>query len=312
MNKFLYSNTNKRYHTLDYFYKQKFNSKVCKISLNAGFTCPNIDGTKGYNGCIYCSKSGSGEYGGNPKEDLIKQFYEIKKTMDKKWPNSKYIGYFQARTNTYAPVKILKEKYETILNLPNVVGLSIATRPDAISDECLEYLKELNKKTFLTIELGLQTIHEKTSKLINRCHDLKCFEKTLKKLQKNNIFTVVHIINGLPYETKDMMIETVKYLNKQKIDGIKIHMLSILKNTPLETYYKKNKFKILTKEEYIDITIEQLRHLNPKIVIQRLTGDPMKEELIEPQWTTKKIDILNSIDKIMAKNNIYHGDKTSE
>ena len=309
MNKFLYSNTNKRYHTLDYFYKQKFNSKVCKISLNAGFTCPNIDGTKGYNGCIYCSKSGSREYGGNPKEDLIKQFYEIKKTMDKKWPNSKYIGYFQARTNTYAPVKILKEKDETILNLPNVVGLSIATRPDAISDECLEYLKELNKKTFLTIELGLQTIHEKTSKLINRCHDLKCFEKTLKKLQKNNIFTVVHIINGLPYETKDMMIETVKYLNKQKIDGIKIHMLSILKNTPLETYYKKNKFKILTKEEYIDITIEQLRYLNPKIVIQRLTGDPMKEELIEPKWTTKKIDILNTIDKIMAKNNIYQGDK---
>ena len=312
MNKFLYSNTNKRYHTLDYFYKQKFNSKVCKISLNAGFTCPNIDGTKGYNGCIYCSKSGSGEYGGNPKEDLIKQFNEIKKTMDKKWPNSKYIGYFQARTNTYAPVKILKEKYETILNLPNVVGLSIATRPDAISDECLEYLKELNKKTFLTIELGLQTMHEKTSKLINRCHDLKCFEKTLKKLQKNNIFTVVHIINGLPHETKDMMIETVKYLNKQKIDGIKIHMLSILKDTPLETYYNKNKFKILTKEEYIDITIEQLRYLNPKIVIQRLTGDPMKEELIEPKWTTKKIDILNSIDKIMAKNNIYQGDKTSE
>ena len=312
MNKFTYSNTNKRYHTLDYFYKQKFNSKVCKISLNAGFTCPNIDGTKGYNGCIYCSKTGSGEYGGNPKEDLIKQFNEIKKTMDKKWPNSKYIGYFQARTNTYAPVKILKEKYETILKLPNVVGLSIATRPDAISDECLEYLKELNKKTFLTIELGLQTIHEKTSKLINRCHDLKCFEETLKKLQKNNIFTVVHIINGLPFETKEMMIDTVKYLNKLNIDGIKIHMLSILKNTPLETYYNKNKFHVLSKEEYIDIIVEQLRHLNPKIVIQRLTGDPMKEELIEPQWTTKKIDILNTIDKTMANNNIYQGDKTSE
>ena len=312
MNTFTYSNTNKRYHTLDYFYKQKFNTKVCKISLNAGFTCPNIDGTKGYNGCIYCSKTGSGEYAGNPKEELIKQFKEIKKIMDKKWPNSKYIGYFQARTNTYAPVEILKEKYETILNLPNVVGLSIATRPDAITDECLEYLKELNKKTFLTIELGLQTIHDKTSKLINRCHDLKCFEITLKKLQKNNIFTVVHIINGLPYETKDMMIETVKYLNKQKINGIKIHMLSILKNTPLETYYKKNKFHILSKKEYIDITIEQLRHLNPNIVIQRLTGDPMKEELIEPKWTTKKIDVLNEIDKIMAKNNIYQGDKTSD
>ena len=309
MNTFPYSNTNKRYHTLDYFYKQKFGSKVCKISLNAGFTCPNIDGTKGYNGCIYCSKIGSGEYGGNPKEDLKVQFNNIKKIMDKKWPNSKYIGYFQARTNTYAPVNILKEKYETILKLPNVVGLSIATRPDAISDECLEYLKELNKKTFLTIELGLQTIHDKTSKLINRCHDLKNFEETLKKLKENNIFTVVHIINGLPYETKEMMIETAKYLNKKDIDGIKIHMLSILKNTPLETYYKKNKFHILSEEEYIDITIEQLRHLNPKIVIQRLTGDPMMENLIEPKWTINKISTLNNIDKKMNKDNIYQGDK---
>ena len=309
MNTFPYSNTNKRYHTLNYFYKQKFGSKVCKISLNDGFTCPNIDGTKGYNGCIYCSKIGSGEYGGNPKEDLKVQFNNIKKIMDKKWPNSKYIGYFQARTNTYAPVNILKEKYETILKLPNVVGLSIATRPDAISDECLEYLKELNKKTFLTIELGLQTIHDKTSKLINRCHDLKCFEETLKKLKENNIFTVVHIINGLPYETKEMMIETAKYLNKKDIDGIKIHMLSILKNTPLETYYKKNKFHILSEEEYIDITIEQLRHLNPKIVIQRLTGDPMMENLIEPKWTINKISTLNNIDKKMNKDNIYQGDK---
>ena len=310
MNNFYYSNTNKRYHTLDYFYKQKFNSKVCKISLNAGFSCPNIDGSKGYGGCIYCSSLGSGEYGGNPKENLINQFNQIKKIMDRKWPNSKYIGYFQARTNTYAPLEILKEKYETILNLPNVIGLSIATRPDAISDECLEYLKELNKKTFLTIELGLQTIHEKTSKLINRCHDLKCFENTLKKLQKNNIFTVVHIINGLPYENKQMMIETIKYLNSLNIDGIKIHMLSILKNTPLENYYYKNKFHVLSKEEYIDIVIEQLRYLNPQIVIQRLTGDPLKKDLIEPKWVTNKISILNEIDKIMSKENIYQGDKT--
>ena len=312
MNNFEFSNTNKRYHTVDYFYKNKFNTKVCKISLNAGFTCPNIDGTKGYNGCIYCSKSGSGEYGGNPTDDLIKQFECVKKVMKEKWPNSKYIGYFQARTNTYAPVNILKEKYESILDLPDVVGLSIATRPDAISDECFEYLKELNKKTFLTIELGLQTIHDNTSKLINRCHDLKCFENTLKKLKAYNIFTVVHIINGLPYETEEMMIETVKYLNRIGIDGIKIHMLSILKNTPLEKYYLKNKFHVLTKEEYVNIVIKQLRYLNPKVVIQRLTGDPMKEELIEPKWTTKKIDILNEIDKRMSKYNIYQGDKTSD
>ena len=310
MNLFPYSNTNKRYHTLDYFYKNKFKSKVCKISLNAGFTCPNIDGTVGKNGCIYCSKLGSGENGGNPNEDLITQFKKVKKIMDKKWPNSKYIGYFQARTNTYAPVNILKEKYESILKLPNVVGLSIATRPDSISDECLDYLKQLNKKTFLTVELGLQTIHEKTSKLINRCHDLKCFEKTLKKLKDANIFTVVHIINGLPHETKDMMIETVKYLNNLNIDGIKIHMLLVLKNTPLEKYYKNNKFHILTKDEYVDIVTTQLEYLNPNIVIQRLSADPVKEDLIEPKWTIKKIDVLNTIDKKMNKENIYQGDKS--
>lgn len=310
MNEFPYSNTNKRYHTLDYFYKQKFGKKVCKISLNAGFTCPNIDGTLSKNGCIYCSKSGSGEYGGNPKENLITQFNEVKKIMDKKWPNAKYIAYFQARTNTYAPTDILKEKYETVLNLKDVVGLSIATRPDCITDECLDYLEHLNKKTFLTVELGLQTIHEKTSKIINRCHDLKCFEETFKKLKQRNIFTVVHIINGLPFETKEMMIETVKYLNKLNIDGIKIHMLSILKNTPLEKYYQIKPFHILTKEEYTNIVINQLEHLNPKIVVQRLTGDPMKEELIAPLWTTKKIDVLNSIDKEMQKRNTYQGIKS--
>lgn len=309
MNKFTNSNTNKRYYTLDYFYKIRFGNKVCKISLNAGFTCPNIDGTLSKNGCIYCSKSGSGEYGGNPKYDLKKQFNDVKKIMDRKWPNSKYIAYFQARSNTYAPIEILKEKYEEALSFENVVGLSIATRPDCITDECLEYLSTLNKKTFLNIELGLQTIHEETSKTINRCHDLKCFENTLKKLQEKNIFTTVHIINGLPNETKEMMIETVKYLNNLKIDGIKIHMLSVLKNTPLEKYYQIKPFHILSKEEYVDIVINQLEYLNENIVIQRLTGDPMKEELITPLWTTKKIDVLNSIDKEMVKRNTYQGIK---
>jgi hypothetical protein len=182
---FKYSNTNKRYHTLDYYYKKKFNTKVCKISLNAGFTCPNIDGTVGTGGCIYCSKLGSGEYGGNIKDDLVTQFNNIKEVMTKKWPNSKFIGYFQAHTNTYAPVDILKEKYETILKLDNVIGLSIATRADSITDECLEYLELLNKETFLTIELGLQTIHEKTSKLINRCHTLEQFEEAVSRLRKH-------------------------------------------------------------------------------------------------------------------------------
>ena len=234
MNEFKYSNTNKRYHTLDYYYKNRFNQKVFKVSLNAGFSCPNIDGTKGYGGCIYCSKIGSGEFAGNKEDDIVKQFNEIKNMILKKWPNAKYIGYFQARTNTYAPVEKLKSLYEKILDQENVIGLNIATRPDAISKECLDYLNELNKKTYLTIELGLQTTNEITSKLINRCHSLKCFEDMVKELRKRNIDVVVHIINGLPYETKNDMLNTVKYLNNLDIQGIKIHMLSILKDTPLE------------------------------------------------------------------------------
>ncbi len=307
MNEFPYSNTNKRYHTLDYFYKNKFNSKVSKISLNAGFSCPNMDGSIGTGGCIYCSKTGSGEYAGNIKDDLIKQFNDVKKVMDRKWPNCKYIGYFQARTNTYAPVSVLKEKYETILNLDNVVGLSISTRPDAISDECLEYLAELNKRTFLTVELGLQTIHEETTKLINRCHDLKCFDDMVKKLHSKNIFVVAHIINGLPYETKEMMVQTAKHLNEIGVDGIKIHMLSILKNTALEKMYVEKPFHILTKDEYVDIVCDQLECLDPKIVIQRLTGDPMVSDLVCPDWLIKKVQILNDIDKEMVRRDSYQG-----
>lgn len=311
-NTFKYSNTNKRYHTLDYFYKNKFKEKVFKVSLNAGFSCPNIDGTVGYGGCIYCSKTGSGEFAGNINDSLERQFQEIKKMMHKKWPKAKYIGYFQARTNTYAKVETLKELYETILKQENVIGLNIATRPDAISFECLDYLEELNKKTYLTIELGLQTSNEKTSKLINRCHSLKCFEDMVKELRKRNINVVVHIINGLPYETKIDMINTVKYLSKQDIQGIKIHMLSIIKDTPLEEMYKKEKFHILTKEEYIDIVINQLEYLKEEIVIHRITGDPKIDELIEPFWLTKKFCILNDIDKEMKKRNIYQGDKYHE
>ena len=308
---FIYSDSNKRYHTLDYFYKHKFNSKVFKVSLNGNFTCPNIDGTKGTGGCIYCS-NGSGEFAGNPKDDLVKQFNEVKDIISKKWPNSKYIAYFQANTNTYASLNILKEKYESVINLPNVIGLSIATRADAITDECLDYLTELKNKTYLTIELGLQTIHEKTSNLINRCHTLKEFEDMVYKLRERNINVVVHIINGLPYETKEMMIDTVKYLNKLDIQGIKIHMLSIVKNTKLEKLYKDRPFHILTKEEYIDIVCQELEYLRPEIVINRITGDPKKEDLIEPNWLIKKFCVLNDIDKEMKKRNIYQGDKIKE
>ena len=309
-NNFKYSLDNKRYHTLNYFYRNKFNSKVFKVSLNGGFTCPNIDGTVGYGGCIYCSQSGSGEFGGNKEKSLTEQFNDVKQMLHKKWPNAKYIGYFQARTNTYAPINELKEKYEEVLKIPNVVGLNIATRSDAITDECLEYLEELSKRTYLTIELGLQTIHNKTSKLINRCNTLENFENMVNKLRERNINVVVHIINGLPYETKDQMIETAKYLNKLDIQGIKIHMLSVIKNTPLERMYKDKKFHILTKEEYIDIVVNQLENLRDEIVINRITGDPKIDDLIEPFWLTKKWEVLNAIDKELEERDTYQGKNT--
>lgn len=309
---FKYSNTNKRYHTLDYYYKNRFNEKIFKVSLNAGFTCPNIDGTKGIGGCIYCSASGSGEFAGNPKDNIKKQFNEIKEMMLKKWPKAKYIAYFQARTNTYAPIEKLKEIYEEVLTYKDVIGINIATRPDSISDECLDYLEDLSKRTYLTIELGLQSINEETSILINRCHSLKEFEDMVKRLRERNIDVIVHIINGLPNETKEDMLNTVKYLNKLDIQGIKIHMLSITKNTRLEKYYYEHPFHILTKEEYIDIVINQLELLRPEIVIHRITGDPKLEDLIEPQWLVKKFCVLNDIDKEMVKRDTYQGKKITD
>lgn len=307
MSSFKYSDSNKRYYTLDYFYKHKFNSKISKISLNGGFTCPNKDGTKGIGGCIYCSKLGSGDYAGNINEDIVTQFNNIKKIMDNKWKDSKYIGYFQANSNTYASVDRLKELYEPILKLDRVVGLSIATRCDCLENDVLDYLEDLNSRTYLTIELGLQSIHEETSKFINRCHSLKEFEDGVRKLRERGIDVVVHIINGLPNESIDMMLDTVRYLNKLDIQGIKIHMLHIIKDTKLDLYYKKKPFHILTKDEYIDIVIKQLELLREDIVIHRLTGDPNPEELVEPKWTIKKIDVLNGIDKEMAKRDTYQG-----
>lgn len=303
----MFNNTldNKRYHTLNYFLRKKFNSKVFKVSLNGNFACPNF---KNGNGCIFCSH-GSGN--GLESLSLEEQFEIVKIPLEKKWPNSKYIAYFQANSNTYAPINILKEKYETALKIPNVIGISIATRSDCLNKEILDYLEELSKKTFLTLEIGLQSMHEETLKLIKRGHTLDNFEKAIKELKRRKIFTVVHIIDGLPYETKEMMIETVKYLNNLGIDGIKIHMLYITKDTELGKMYLEKPFKVLTKEEYIDIVCTELEYLDENIVIERITGDPIKEELIAPMWLTKKFCVLNDIDKEMKKRDIYQGDKVN-
>ena len=305
---FKYSLDNKRYHTLNYYYRHKYGKKVFKVSLNANFSCPNkING----DGCIFCSKLGSGDFAGNTSLDLITQFNEVKEIMEHKWPDAYYIGYFQANTNTYAPVNILKTKFEPILKMPNLVGLSIATRSDCINEECLDYLKDLNTRTNLTIELGLQSMYDETLKYINRGHDLNNFITCVKKLKESNIKVVVHIINGLPGETKEMMINTAKFLNDLDIDGIKINMLHVIKNTPLADIYLARPFPILTKDEYIDIVVSQLEVLKPEIVIHRLTGDPKKEDLIAPDWVLKKFVVLNDIDKEMKRRDTYQGSKIS-
>lgn len=301
----MFKNTldNKRYHTLNYFFKKKFGQKVFKVPLDINSTCPNQ-----YNGgCIYCSNKSVAGISDNTL-DILEQFEKGRKIMEQKWPDSLYIPYFQSGTNTYNDKNLVKGYIDKLLLLPKVIGIDIATRPDCLSEEWLDYLEELNKKTFLIVELGLQSSNNNTLKFINRGHDKEIFKKAVEKLHERNIFVVAHIINGLPYEEKEDMINTIKFVNDLKIDGIKIHMLYIAKNTPLASYYENNKFHILTREEYIDIVCCQLRLLNPDVVVMRITGDPELNELVAPEWLIKKFMVLNGIDQEMAKRNIYQGD----
>ena len=310
MTKFKYAfDDNKRYHTWNYYLRNTFGEKIFKVSINAGFTCPNIDGKVAYGGCTYCSKEGSGDFAGNPKDNLIKQFKEIKEMMLKKWPTAKYIGYFQAYTNTYAPLDVLKEKYETILEQEDVVGLSISTRPDCLEDDVVEYLAELNERTNLWVELGLQTIHDSTSKIINRGHDYKTFLEGVEKLKAKNIKTVVHIINGLPGEDYNMMMETAKAVADLNVHGIKIHLLHVIKDTPMARMLDKSMMSLMTKEDYVNLVCDQLEILPPEMVIHRLTGDGKKEDLVGPLWSLKKWEVLNAIDDTLKERDSYQGIK---
>lgn len=303
----------KHYLTLDNYLKHLYHEKVFKVSLNGNFSCPNRDGTLSTMGCIFCSKEGSGDFAGERALPIKEQFDEVLAKMKLKWPKGYYIAYFQANTNTYDTLENLKKRYEQLVSEnylynENIKVLSIATRPDCLNEEIVKYLASLKKKIDVWVELGFQTMHHSTAILINRGYDNIKLEQAVSLLKKYHITTIVHIINGLPYETKDQMIETVKYLNNLKIDGIKIHMLHIMKDTPLATMYENNPFHVLTLNEYVDIVVKQLRYLDENIVIHRLTGDAPKDLLIEPTWTLKKFVVLNEIDKYMRKNNIYQGD----
>lgn len=307
MNQFPYSFDNKRYHTYNYFLKTKYQHKVAKVSLNAGFTCPNRDGTKGYGGCIFCSDSGSGDFAGNVQDSLEKQFQEISQVMRHKWPDCQFIAYFQANSNTYASIEELKKRFEPFIHKKDVVALAIATRPDCLSEDICDYLYELSLKCDLYIELGLQTIHDSTGEFIHRGHDFQTFLDGLARLRKRHIDVCVHIINGLPYETYDMMLETAKVVGQLDIQGIKIHNLFILKHTQLYQIYQKQPFPLLSRDQYIELVAKQLTYIPSHIVIERLTGDAPASDLFEPTWSIKKVTILNDIDKLMKEKNLYQG-----
>lgn len=303
-------NSQHQYNTLDNYLKARFHSKVFKVALNGNFTCPNRDGTISKTGCIYCSESGSGDFAGNKEDDLKTQFHQVASIIHQKWKNAKYIVYFQANTNTYGPLSKLKLLFEEAITLdPNIVAISIATRSDCLGSEILDYLEALNKRIPVIIELGLQTIHQQTMKFLNLGYTLSDFTTAVQNLRKRKLEVVVHIINGLPNETFEMMIETVKFLNKLDIQGIKIHSLFVLKNTILGNIYLTKPFKILSQEEYIEVVTEQLAHLNENIVIHRLSGDAPAKDLIEPKWSLKKLVVMNEVDKLMKAKNYTQGIK---
>ena len=307
-NPFPYSMDHHRYHTWNYHLQQLFGKKVFKVSLNAGFTCPNIDGKVALGGCTFCSVKGSGDFAGNPAEELVEQFETIKENMHKKWPDvDSYIGYFQAFSNTYAPLPILKEKFEAILALPDVVGLAIATRPDCLPDDVVDYLAELNTRTKLWVELGFQSMHDSTGKRINRGHDLAIFHEGFMKLKNRGIPVCVHIINGLPGETVEMMQETAQYVADIEPAAIKIHLLHVLKNTAMERLLQNDKLELMDKQVYCELVASQLEVLPPDCVVQRITGDGGIDDLIGPLWSLKKFDVMNTIDKILLARNSFQG-----
>lgn len=296
---------NKRYLSLNHFLREKFGEKIFKISLDAGFSCPNRDGKISKGGCLFCSERGSGDFAGDRNFSIENQFVDIKNMMANKWKSGKYIAYFQAYTNTYAPIDILKEKYDEALKQKDVVGLAIATRPDCLSEEVLDLLEEINKKVYVWIELGFQTVSDETARLINRGYTLDVFEKALEDLRKRNIDVVVHTIFGLPKENKEDMLNTIRYLADKDIQGIKFHLLHLMKDTPMVKLYEKGMIEFLSKEDYIDLICQSICMLPQNVVVHRLTGDSPRELLIGPMWSLKKWEILNEIDKTMEDNDYY-------
>lgn len=302
--------TSYTFYSIGSYLKKKMGCKVVKLSIDGGFTCPNRDGTKGTGGCIFCSAAGSG--------DLASDIPSQIQLLSDKWPNAKYLAYFQSHTNTYAPVSQLRRQYTEALDHPGVIGLAIATRPDCLSPEIVDLLAEFNEKTFLWVELGLQTIHEKTARLINRCYPLPVYDKAVTNLVSKGIRVVTHLIFGLPGESKEQMLESVQYVcrdlssaqgqNSQRVFGIKLHMLNLVRGSQMETLYP-DYVSFESIEEYIDLVIAALEIIPPEITIHRLSGDAPRPTLISPEWSYKKRTILNGIHKALRDRKTWQGAK---
>lgn len=289
------------YLSFNKYLKDKFGQKVYKISLDGGFTCPNRDGKTGTRGCIFCSKGGSGDFAESREMSITEQIESGKKKVEKKIKSGKYIAYFQAFTNTYAPVEILRQKYEEAINHPDIVALSIATRPDCLGDDVLRLLDEMNKIKPVFVELGLQTIHQKSAKYIRRGYDLSVYDKAVRDLKKIGVNVVVHVILGLPNESENDMLETVKYVCESGANGIKLQLLHVIDGTDLAKYYEKGLFKTLEFDEYVNLIVKCVKIIPKDIVIHRLTGDGAKKDLIAPLWSADKKRVLNAINKALRE-----------
>lgn len=290
------------YLSFNKYLKDKFGQKVYKISLDGGFTCPNRDGKTGTRGCIFCSKGGSGDFAESREMSITEQIESGKKKVEKKIKSGKYIAYFQAFTNTYAPVEMLRQKYEEAINHPDIVALSIATRPDCLGDDVLRLLDEMNKIKPVFVELGLQTIHQKSAKYIRRGYDLSVYDKAVRDLNKIGVNVVVHVILGLPNESENDMLETVKYVCESGANGIKLQLLHVIDGTDLAKDYEKGLFKTLEFDEYVNLIVKCVKIIQKDIVIHRLTGDGAKKDLIAPLWSADKKRVLNAINKALREN----------
>jgi len=297
----------KRYHTWNAHLQELFGEKVFKVAIDGGFTCPNRDGSVARYGCTFCSQLGSGDFAGSRRDDLAQQFQTIRDRMHTKWRDGKYIGYFQAFTNTYAPVAELREKYEVILEQEGVVGLAIATRPDCLPEDVVDYIAELHARTYLWVELGLQTIHERTSQLVNRAHDYACFVEGVEKLRARGIRVCVHLINGLPQETHSMMLESAQAVAGLDVQGIKIHLLHLMERTGMVKQYQDGLVQLMEKDAYVGVVCDQLELLPPEMIIHRLTGDAPRDLLIGPEWSLKKWEVLNAIDDELVRRGTFQG-----